>query len=104
MQVLHIVDFDQLKIENQQFMVRIEERNNELLKLMLSTSRTVQVSETRRHLRRGGAGRGGLPSASPSPRPLKVAQSLVPGIGGPGCFRAGGGARHGKEDGQWGAR
>ncbi len=42
-QVLHLVDFDQLKIENQQYMERIEERNNELLKLKLSTSRTVQV-------------------------------------------------------------
>ncbi|KAG2493509.1 hypothetical protein HYH03_008325 [Edaphochlamys debaryana] len=42
-EVLHLVDFDQLKIENQQYMERIEERNNELLKLKLSTSRTVQV-------------------------------------------------------------
>lgn len=38
------VDFDQLKIENQQYMEKIEERNNELLRLKLSTSRTVQVS------------------------------------------------------------
>jgi len=37
------VDFDQLKIENQQYMEKIEERNNELLRLKLSTSRTVQV-------------------------------------------------------------
>lgn len=37
------MDFDQLKIENQQYMEKIEERNNELLKLKLSTSRTVQV-------------------------------------------------------------
>eukprot|EP00967_Tisochrysis_lutea_P083797 scaffold116721_cov19-Tisochrysis_lutea.AAC.1 len=36
------VDFDQLKIENQQYMEKIEERNNELLRLKLSTSRTVQ--------------------------------------------------------------
>lgn len=41
--MLHLVDFDQLKIENQQYMEKIEERNNELLKLKLSTSRTVQV-------------------------------------------------------------
>lgn len=43
-EVLHLVDFDQLKIENQQYLEKIEERNNELLRLKLSTSRTVQVS------------------------------------------------------------
>eukprot|EP00960_Hanusia_phi_P055085 762866-Hanusia_phi.AAC.2 len=32
-EVLHVIDFDQLKIENQQFLEKIEERNNELLKL-----------------------------------------------------------------------
>jgi hypothetical protein len=42
-EVLHLVDFDQLKIENQQYMEKIEERNKELLRLKLSTSRTVQV-------------------------------------------------------------
>ncbi|KAJ9514524.1 hypothetical protein QJQ45_016262 [Haematococcus lacustris] len=42
-EVLHLVDFDQLKIENQQYMEKIEERNRELLRLKLSTSRTVQV-------------------------------------------------------------
>lgn len=42
-EVLHLVDFDQLKIENQQFMERIDDKNNELLQLKLSTGRTVQV-------------------------------------------------------------
>lgn len=42
-EVLHLVDFDQLKIENQQYLEKIEERNTELLRLKLSTSRTVQV-------------------------------------------------------------
>ncbi|GAX79378.1 hypothetical protein CEUSTIGMA_g6820.t1 [Chlamydomonas eustigma] len=42
-EVLHLVDFDQLKIENQQYLEKIEERNQELLRLKLSTSRTVQV-------------------------------------------------------------
>ena len=46
-EVLHLVDFDQLKIENQQYMERIEERNSELLRLKLSTSRTVQVGAPR---------------------------------------------------------
>ncbi len=32
-EVLHVIDFDQLKIENQQYLEKIEERNNELLKL-----------------------------------------------------------------------
>lgn len=56
-EVLHLVDFDQLKIENQQYMEKIEERNNELLRLKLSTSRTVQV---RRGARRGGQRGGGM--------------------------------------------
>ena len=42
-EVLHLVDFDQLKIENQQYLEKIEERNQDLLRLKLSTSRTVQV-------------------------------------------------------------
>eukprot|EP00899_Mesostigma_viride_P027683 jgi/Mesvir1/809/Mv17399-RA.1 len=42
-EVLHVVDFDQLKIENQQYLERIEERNNELLRLKLTTGKTVQV-------------------------------------------------------------
>jgi capsid portal protein len=42
-EVLHLVDFDQLKIENQQYMERIDAKNKELLQLKLSTSRAVQV-------------------------------------------------------------
>jgi 23S rRNA-/tRNA-specific pseudouridylate synthase len=43
LQVLHLVDFDQLKIENQQYLERIDAKNRELLQLKLSTGRTVQV-------------------------------------------------------------
>lgn len=43
-EVLHLVDFDQLKIENQQYMERIDAKNKELLQLKLSTGKTVQVS------------------------------------------------------------
>jgi len=42
-EVLHVIDFDQLKIENQQYLEKIEERNNELLKMKLSTGHTVQT-------------------------------------------------------------
>lgn len=42
-QVLHLVDFDQLKIENQQHLERIDAKNKELLQLKLSTGKTVQV-------------------------------------------------------------
>ncbi|CAG9465652.1 unnamed protein product [Pedinophyceae sp. YPF-701] len=42
-ELLNAIDFDQLKIENQQFLERIEERNNELLRLKLTTGKTVQV-------------------------------------------------------------
>ena len=43
-EVLHVVDFDQLKIENQQYLDRIEERNTELLRLKATTGKAVQVS------------------------------------------------------------
>jgi hypothetical protein len=61
-EVLHLVDFDQLKIENQQYLEKIEERNNELLRLKLSTSRTVQVREAENKEEEAGEegeGRGG---------------------------------------------
>ena len=37
------MDFDQLKIENQQFNERCEEKNQELLKLKFSAGNTTQV-------------------------------------------------------------
>jgi hypothetical protein len=46
--VLHLVDFDQLKIENQQYLERIDAKNRELLQLKLSTGRTVQVGTASR--------------------------------------------------------
>ena len=42
-EVLSVIDFDQLKIKDQQFLEKIEERNNELLRLKLTTGKTVQV-------------------------------------------------------------
>ena len=41
---LHLIDFEQLKIENQSLNEKIEERNEELLKLRKKTTTTVQVS------------------------------------------------------------
>merc|ERR1711988_810347 len=40
---LHLIDFEQLKIENQTLNEKIEERNDELLKLRKKTTTTVQV-------------------------------------------------------------
>lgn len=42
---LHLIDFEQLKIENQSLNEKIEERNEELLKLRKKTTMTVQVGE-----------------------------------------------------------
>jgi chromosome segregation ATPase len=42
-EVLHAIDFDQLKIENQQYLGKIEERNRELLQLKLTTGHIVQT-------------------------------------------------------------
>ena len=41
---LHLIDFEQLKIENQTYNEKIEERNEELLKLRKKITSTVQVS------------------------------------------------------------
>eukprot|EP00892_Ulva_mutabilis_P008330 jgi/Ulvmu1/586/UM001_0594.1 len=41
--MLSAVDFDQLKIENQQYLERIEEKNTELLQVKLTTGRTIQA-------------------------------------------------------------
>ena len=40
---LHLIDFEQLKIENQTYNEKIEERNEELLKLRKKITSTVQV-------------------------------------------------------------
>jgi hypothetical protein len=42
-EVLHGIDFDQLKIENQQYVAKIQERNDELLKLKLTTGNIIQT-------------------------------------------------------------
>ncbi|KAI9098908.1 hypothetical protein DFS34DRAFT_649606 [Phlyctochytrium arcticum] len=42
-EVLHAIDFDQLQIENKQYLVKIEERNSELLKLKMTAGNTQQV-------------------------------------------------------------
>jgi hypothetical protein len=45
------IDFDQMKIENEQLGIRIEERNNELLKLKLTTGKTYsQLSSLQKKL------------------------------------------------------
>ena len=41
--VLHYIDFHQLQIENKQYVQKIEERNQELLQLKMTTGNTVQV-------------------------------------------------------------
>jgi histone deacetylase 6 len=40
---LHLIDFEQLKIENQSLNEKIEERNEELIRLRKKTTVTVQV-------------------------------------------------------------
>ncbi|CAJ0940960.1 unnamed protein product, partial [Ranitomeya imitator] len=42
-EVLNEVDFQQLKIENAQFLERIDERNQDLLQLKMTTGNTMQV-------------------------------------------------------------
>lgn len=42
-EALHEVDFQQLKIENAQFLERIDERNRDLLQLKLTAGNTLQI-------------------------------------------------------------
>lgn len=49
--VLHYIDFHQLQIENKQYIAKIEERNDELLTVKLSTGKTIQaLNEYKRRL------------------------------------------------------
>jgi len=41
--VLHYIDFHQLQIENKQYLAKIEEKNAELIRLKLSTGKTIQT-------------------------------------------------------------
>ena len=41
-EVLHAIDFEQLKIENAQYLQKIEERNAALLKLKVTAGKTIQ--------------------------------------------------------------
>ena len=42
-EALHEVDFQQLKIENSQYLERIDERNQDLLRLKLLAGNTLQI-------------------------------------------------------------
>ena len=49
--VLHYIDFHQLQIENKQYIAKIEERNDELISVKHSGSKTTQVlNELKRKL------------------------------------------------------
>ena len=45
-EVLHEVDFNQLKIENSQYLEKIDERNQDLLRLKLMATNVLQILNT----------------------------------------------------------
>lgn len=45
-EVLHEVDFNQLKIENSQFLEKIDDRNQEMLRLKLMATNVLQILST----------------------------------------------------------
>ena len=45
-EVLHEVDFNQLKIENQQYLEKIDEKNQDLLRLKLMDGNVQQILNT----------------------------------------------------------
>ena len=42
-EILHEVDFQQLKIENTQFLEKIDEKNEDMLRLKLMAGNTMQI-------------------------------------------------------------
>ena len=42
-EALHAIDYDELQIENKQYLAKIDERNSELLKLKISAGNTIQT-------------------------------------------------------------
>ena len=44
--MLHEVDFNQLKIENQQYLEKIDEKNQDLLRLKLMSTNVQQILNT----------------------------------------------------------
>ena len=44
--MLHEVDFNQLKIENSQYLEKIDERNQDLLRLKLMATNVLQILNT----------------------------------------------------------
>ena len=60
---LQLIDFEQLKIENQSLNEKIEERNEELLKLKKKTTTTVQVGREG-VAREGAMGYRGTPTCA----------------------------------------
>eukprot|EP00750_Incisomonas_marina_P018583 INCI3026.1.p1 GENE.INCI3026.1~~INCI3026.1.p1 ORF type:complete len:314 (-),score=91.76 INCI3026.1:585-1526(-) len=46
--VLHFIDFHQLQIENKQYVMKIEKRNQELIKLKVSTGKLVQTLNSKK--------------------------------------------------------
>lgn len=51
-EVLHEVDFHQLKIENSQYLEKIDDRNRELLQLKLVAGNTMQILSSHKVLLR----------------------------------------------------
>lgn len=45
-EVLHEVDFNQLKIENQQYLEKIDEKNQDMLRLKLMMTNVQQILNT----------------------------------------------------------
>lgn len=66
-EALHDVDFQQLKIENAQFLETIEARNKELIRLKLASGNTLQVLNT--YKVRPTPGPGTLPGFLHPPAP-----------------------------------
>jgi len=55
-EVLHEVDFNQLKIENQQYLEKIDEKNQDLLRLKLMDGNVQQILNTYKVSRDTGKG------------------------------------------------
>ena len=73
-EALHDVDFQQLKIENAQFLETIEARNKELIQLKLASGNTLQVLNTYKVSSAPEPG-GSQPPAQPGEDPVNASSS-----------------------------
>jgi hypothetical protein len=74
---LHVIDFEQLRIENAQYQAKIEERNQELLKLKTIAGHTIQIMNAHKVRLHGANGIDGQEKLSKSVEDTSTIKSEI---------------------------